>query len=255
MTEIFSSWQRIWVVSVTLMVLAGADSASAGRFVSITETATFSRGEGEVVQATAFSSFTGGPHRENALELQVGVEYGLLHRFQVGFALPNVATVWTQNEKTTKVGGTAMWGLFNLIDPESAGWGLSFAAIYGQGDDDRSGELALLAEKPLGDWIIVYNGVFGRSWARIEEFGETDAMFHGLGASYQVSGSVFLGIEAHWHMENSDGSSWETAGRHLGPNLSVETGPLWITAAAHFAFGPGDNNPEKVFQTQVGLPF
>jgi len=170
-----------------------------------------------VVQATAFSSFTGGPHRENALELQVGVEYGLLHRLQVGFALPNVATVWTQNEKTTKVGGTAMWGLFNLIDPESAGWGLSFAAIYGQGDDDRAGELVLLAEKPLGDWIIVYNGVFGRSWARVEEFGETDAMFHGLGASYQVSGSVFLGIEAHWHMENSDGSSWETTGRHLRP--------------------------------------
>lgn len=223
--------------------------------MSIAETATFAPGKGEVIQATAFSTFSGGPHREEVLDLQLWVEYGLFRGIQVGVALPNVATVWTQETKSTKVGGTAMWGLFNLIDPETAGWGLTLAALFGQGDYQRTGEVALLAEKPLGDWTVVYNGTMGRSWARIQEFGQTDWMSHRLGASCRVTGAVFLGAEGDWILENGPETSWETAGRYLGPNLSVETGPVWITAAAHFTVGPEQTIPESVFHAQVGFPF
>ena len=141
-----------------------------------------------MIQASAFSTFSSGPCREEALDFQLGVEYGLFRGIQVGFALPSVATVWTQETKSTSVGGTAMWGLFNLIDPEAVGWGLTLAALYGQSEDTRTGELALLAEKFLGSWTVVYNGTVGRSWARIQEFGETDGMSHRLGASYQMTG-------------------------------------------------------------------
>jgi hypothetical protein len=237
------------------MTLCWAGSASAGRFVNISETATFPKGEGEVVQASAFSTWKDQSCRKEALDLQVGVEYGLFQRFQVGFALPQVATVWSQEGQFTEVGGTTMWGLFNFVDPEAQGWGLSLAAIVGENPNDRGGELALLAEKPLGDWIVVYNGIVGRTWARIVEFGKTDAMSHRLGASFQATGSLYLGVEADWVLVNDGGSSWETAGRYVGPNLSVETGPLWITAAAHFAFGPGEIIPEQVYQAHVGLPF
>jgi hypothetical protein len=112
-----------------------------------------------------------------------------------------------------------------------------------------------LAEKPLGDWIVVYNGRVGRSWARIAEFGNTDAMSHSLGISFQATGSLFVGVEGDWILEKAEDTSWEPAGRYLGPNLSVEASPVWITAAAHFAFGPGDIIPEQVYQAQVGLPF
>lgn len=249
------SFLRNCSISAVLVLLIAVEPALAGRFVSIVETATFSPGEGELIQATAFSTFSSGTHREEALDLQLGVEYGLLRGIQVGFALPNVATVWTQETKSTKVGGTAMWGLFNLIDPETVGWGLTLAAIYGQGDDARTGELAFLAEKPLGSWTVVYNGTVGRSWARIQEFGQTDGMSHRLGASYQATGSVYLGAEGDWILESGPETSWETVGRYLGPNISMETGPLWITAAAHFAVGPGEIIPETVFHAQVGFPF
>lgn len=249
------SFLRNGSISVVLILLVAVEPALAGRFVSIVETATFAPGEGELIQASTFSTFSGGPCREEALDLQLGVEYGLLHGIQVGFALPNVATVWTQETKSTKVGGTAMWGLFNLINPEAVGWGLTLAAIYGQSDDARTGELALLAEKPLGNWTVVYNGTVGRSWARIQEFGETDGMSHRLGTSYQMTGAVYLGIEGDWILENGPETSWETAGRYLGPNVSVEAGPLWITAAAHFAVGSEEIIPETVFHAQVGFPF
>lgn len=238
-----------------LVSLLLAGPALAGRFVNIAETATFPKGEGEVVQATAFSICTGGSCPDEVLEMQIGAEYGLFNHFQLGFALPNVATVWGEDQKTTTIDGTSLWGLYNLIDPETTGWGLSLAAIYGQGDDFQTGELALLAEKPFGDWILVYNGIVGRSWARIEELGHGDAMSHSLGASYQMTGSIYLGVESDWFLDNDPETGWESAGQYLGPNISVEAGPLWVTAGAHFAFGPGDIIPERVFQAHIGFPF
>ncbi len=238
-----------------LVVLFSCGPATAGRFINLTETATFSRGEGEVVQATAFSTGCDRASLDYALEFQIGVEYGLLDRLQVGFALPNVATSWTRDQRTTEVGGTNLWGLYNFVDLEEKGWGLSCAAIFGESPIDRRGELALLVEKPLGDWIVVYNGTVGRSWARISEFGASEAMTHSLGTSYQATNSLYLGLEGDWYLEHVAGSPWETAGRYLGPNLSVEAGRLWITAAAHFAVGPGSFIPNQVFQVQVGLPF
>ena len=223
--------------------------------MNLAETATFPRGEGEVVQVTAFGTCINPSCQMDALEFQVGVEYGLIDRLQVGFALPNVVTSWTADHQTTEVGGTALWGLYNFVDPETKGWGLSFAAIAGESPSDRRGELALIIEKPIGDCIVVYNGSVGRSWARVDEFGTSEGMTHSLGMSYQATGSIYLGLEGDWHLDHSDGSRWETVGRHLGPNISMETGPLWITAAAHFAVGSDDFNPEQVFQTHVGLPF
>ena len=250
-----SSFLRNCLISNVLVLLFATDSCLAGRFVSIIETATFPQGEGEVIQATTFSSISSGPVREDVLDLQLGVDYGLFHGVQVGFALPSVATVWTEDTKSTNVGSTVGWGLFNLIDPEAVGWGLTLAALYGQGDEDRTGQLALLAEKPLGNWTVVYNGTVGRSWARNQEFGQTDGMSHRLGASYQATGTVFLGVEGDWILENGPETSWETVGKYLGPNLSVETGPLWITAAAHIAVDSRDITPDTVFHAQVGFPF
>ena len=238
-----------------LLVLFICGPASAGRFVNLAETATFPRGEGEVVQVTAFSTCNNQSCQVDALEFQVGVEYGLVDRLQVGFALPNVVTSWTEDHQTTEVGGTALWGLFNFVDPDQKGWGLSLAAIAGESPFDRRAELALIAEKPLGDWIVVYNGSVGRSWARIDAIGTSEGMTHSLGMSYQLTDTIYLGLEGDLHFDHSDGSRWETVGRHLGPNISVETGPLWITAAAHFAVGPNDFNPKQIFQTHVGLPF
>ena len=244
---------------VGLVLLSFGNPAFAGRFVNLAETATFPRGEGELVQVTAFSTCNGSSCRTDALEFQVGVEYGLIDRLQVGFALPNVVTSWTGDHQTTEVGGTALWGLFNFVDPAEKGWGLSLAAIAGESPVDRRGEMVLVVEKPLetliGDWIVVYNGSVGRSWARIDEFGTSEGMTHSLGISYQATNSFFIGLEGDWHLDHADGSRWETVGRHLGPNLSVEAGPLWITAAAHFALGSDDFVPSQVFQTHVGLPF
>lgn len=107
--------------------------------------------------------------------------------------------------------------------------------------------MALISEKPFGNWIVVYNGSMGRSWAWVNEFGTSEGMTHSLGMSYQLTDSIFLGLEGDWHFDHSDGSRWETVGRHMGPNILVETGPLWITAAAHFAVGSDGFNPEQVF--------
>jgi len=153
----------------SLVVLLFCGPASPGRFVNLAETATFPRGEGEVVQVTTFSTCNNLSCQVDALEFQVGVEYGLVDHLQVGFALPNVVTSWTED--------------------------------------------------------------------------------------YQATDSIYLGLEGDWHLDHSDGSRWNTVGRHLGPNISVDTGPIWITAAAHFPVGSGGFNPEQIFQTHVGLPF
>jgi hypothetical protein len=240
-------------VIIALTAIFGAYNATAGRFINLVETAALPTGEGEVVQAAAFSTCSGMPCRSDVLEFQMGVEYGLFNRFHVGFALPNVATSWTHEAISTEVGGTSFWGLYNFIDSGDKGWGLSGAVVFTEGPHTRSGEAALLFEKPVGSWVLVYNGVAGRSWAHLEEFGVSDGMSHSLGTSYEVTPTFFLGLEADWYLANNQG--WESAGRYMGPNLSVDMGQLWITASAQFAIGPEEVIPNQVLQTQIGLPF
>lgn len=241
-----------WFLS-GLLILCLCGPAWAGRFVNLVETATFPRSEGEVVQATAFSTCSKHSAHSDVLEFQAGVEYGLLTRFQIGFAFPSVAINWADDTKSTQVGGTAFWGLYNFVDPAAKGWGLTGAILVAEDAENRAGEFALLAEKQMGPWVVVYNGVAGRSWARIREFGSTDSMAHSLGVSCQVSNSIFLGLEGDQHLTHGDG--WESSGRYLGPNLSVDTGRLWMTAAAQFAVDPGEFIPNQLFQAQIGLPF
>lgn len=236
-----------------LLILVLPTTAMAGRFVNLTETAAFPRSEGEVVQAAAFSTCSGRPCRDDILEFQAGIEYGLLPRFQVGFALPSVAVSWSDESQSTRVGGTSFWGLYNFIDPEEKGWGLSGAILLAEDSGERMGEAALLAEKQLGPWVAVYNGVAGRAWARVPADGSADSMAHSLGASYQATGSLFLGLEGNLYLTRDDG--WKNAGRYLGPNISLDTGRLWITASAQFTVGPGEIIPDQVIQAQVGLPF
>jgi len=247
------SGMSLLLVAIVLTAISWVTSASAGRFINLVETAALPAGTGEVVQAAAFSTCSGLPCRSDVLEIQTGVEYGLFNRFHVGFALPNVATSWTHEATSTVVGGTAFWGLYNFIDPEDKDWGLSGAAIFTEGPHTRSGEFALLLEKPVGSWVLVYNGVAGRSWSHLAEFGVSDGLAHSLGASYEITTTFFLGLEADWYLAKNQG--WESEGRYMGPNLSVDTGRLWITASAQFAIGAEEVIPDQVFQTQVGLPF
>lgn len=241
------------VVVFALCVCCGP--ALAGRFVNLTETAVFPQGEGEVVQATAFSACRGPGHSIDTIEFQAGVEYGLINRLQVGFALPALIATRDQATRTTAVDGTALWGLYNFIDPVTQGWGFAAAALYGGAADTQTGELALLVEKPFDRWLLVYNGILGRSWARISALDDTNFMTHHLGASWHAARGLYFGVETDWLLEQTPDTGWETAERYLGPNLSFETGPLWITAAAHFEIEGGDFTPDQVYRAQVGLPF
>jgi len=110
----FSPMEKITPYIACLVALFFCSPASAGRFVNLAETATFPRGEGEVVQVTAFSTCNNPSCQVDALEFQVGVEYGLVDRLQVGFALPNVVTSWAGDHQTTEVGGTAR-GVFTIL--------------------------------------------------------------------------------------------------------------------------------------------
>ena len=114
-------------------------------------------------------------------------------------------------------------------------------------------ELQIILAKFLASWVLVYNGMVGRSWSRLDDSGFSDGMSHRLGASFEFSPSLFIGLEGDWYLEHARG--WDTVGRFVGPNLSVDAGRLWITASARFAFGSAEATPGQVFQAQVGWPF
>jgi hypothetical protein len=240
---------------VALFFLMNASSGLAGPFLNISESVPLDFAQIEVVQGIAGTGHNPGSDEQWALEYQAGVDIGIGRGIQIGIGLPGVRTCRNPDGIESEAGDLAAWGLFNLMDAESAPWGLALGLTGSRAEQGGCGGAELILEKPFGPWTWVGNTGAGREWTGSDVDSEIDQLILRQGLTRQLGDhlSAALEYESAWNRQQPGG--FETARQCTGPTVAFDGGGYWLTAGLLVDILRNDHSPGYLFQMQIGLVF
>jgi len=239
------------------ILLAGLSLAPANerRFTYAYESTTPPKGLIEVEQWFTFKDYDD----QQRYEFRTEVEYSFTDRFQLALYLSDWRYTDSETGKDKAEWRTAgIEGVYSLTDPNKD---LIGSAIYGEvllGPEKFALEGKLLLQKNFGPLALVYNFILEAEWEgeSLRHLDERVGVIENvLGASYQISPSLFIGAEALHEVEFED---WSEAGDHVfyaGPNVSFRNRNFFATATALFQMGDVAGEPDTQVRLILGMDF
>jgi hypothetical protein len=176
---------------------------------------------------------TNDPARADQLDFRHELEIGVTNKFQVSVYL---ADWFYQNESEHSGFGysdSAIELIYNLTNPVLDPVGLS---IYGEikaGDRLVELESKLIAQKNFGPLILAYNATLEAVWEGSDLEQRQGELSQALGASYEISPRLSVGVELLHEFVFPGWRDAETI-RNLfvGPNVSYRRGNWFVTVTA-----------------------
>jgi hypothetical protein len=182
------------------------------------------------------------------------LEYGVTDKFQASLYLAD----WFYERDLEHSGfvysDTAIELIYNLTNPVVDPVGLS---IYGElraGDRLVELESKLIAQKNFGPLILLYNATLESVWEG-NDLSEREGEFQqALGASYEISPRISIGIELLHEFVFPD---WRDAKKirnvFIGPNASYRRGNWFVTVTALAQATDTDDEPDFQVRTIFGI--
>ena len=173
------------------------------------------------------------PERADTVEFRNELEYGVTDRFQASLYFAD----WFYEHNPEHSGWTysdvAVELIYNLSNPVDDPVGLSLYQEYKGGYHLFEWESKVIAQKNLGRWILAYNATLEAVWEG-EGLEEREGEFsQAVGASYEISPRISVGVELLHEMVFPDWHDRETI-RNLfvGPNVSYRRSNWFVTVTA-----------------------
>ncbi|MCB1184377.1 hypothetical protein KDM41_13165 [bacterium] len=243
------------VVILTAVAVFCGGPAHAGRFMTIVEAETFAPGEGELVQAGSLTRLEDGTATQSEGSWQIGLEYGLLPRLQVGLALPAWTVVSGEQGTETDFDGTALWGVWNLVPPADGSLGLSLAASVSRCAAETSGEYGLVLERSGGALALVANLSFAHCHPHDPGQESGDHLLARGGVSRDLGHGFALALEGEWLADRFGSLGYRAESFNWGPALLWEGGRAWVLGGALLDPDPLAEQRGAAWQVQAGVPF
>lgn len=173
------------------------------------------------------------PERFDQVDFRHELEYGVTDKFQASIYL----TDWFYESDPEHSGftysDTAIELIYNLTKPVVDPVGLS---IYGQlraGDRLIELESKLIAQKNFGPLILAYNATVESLWKGNDLSEHEGELQQALGASYEISPRISVGIELLHEFVFPDWRDEEKIRNvFIGPNASYRHGNWFVTVTA-----------------------
>jgi hypothetical protein len=182
------------------------------------------------------------------------LEYGVTDSFQASIYLADWLYRNDREHSGFAYSDTAIELLYNLTNPVVDPLGLS---IYGElkvGDRLVELESKLIAQKNFGPLILAYNGTLESVWEgnglaeRESEFGQA------LGASYEISPRVSVGLELlHEFVFPEWGDEEKIRNFFVGPNVSYRRQNWFVTLTALVQMTDTESEPDFQLRTIFGI--
>src|SRR5256714_7847568 len=154
----------------------------------------------------------------NEVFIREELEIGISDRFQLGI----YPLDWSHDsDRGFEYNGGAVELIYNLSNPVIDPVGISLYEEIAAGRRHFESESKLIAQKNLGRWILDYNATLEAEWEdrHLEE--ETGEFQQALGASYEISPRLSVGLEFLHEFVFSDWRDTEkTRNVFVGPNVS-----------------------------------
>ena len=245
---------RVSLFLLSMALLPGPDCfAGVRHFTYLYEAPTSAPGSIELENWLTWRR-TNDPERVDQLDFRHELEFGVTDKFQVSVYLADWFYRNDQAGSGFSYSDSAIELIYNLTNPVVDLVGLS---IYGEiraGDQVVELESKLIAQKNFGPLILAYNATLEAVWEGSDLEQREGEFSQALGASYEVSPRVSVGVEL---LHEFVFPEWRDRGRirnfFIGPNISIRSGRWFVTTTALAQATDTEDEPEVQVRTIFGI--
>ena len=189
----------------------------------------------------------------NDVFMREELEIGITDRFQLGI----YPLDWSHRSNDgLHYDGGAVEAIYNLSNPVIDPVGISLYQEIAAGRRHFESESKLIAQKNFGRWILDYNATLEAEWEdrHLEE--ETGEFQQALGASYEISPRLSVGVEFLHEFVFPDWRDDEKIRNvFIGPNVSYRRNQWFVTATALAQATDTEDEPNFQLRTIFGVGF
>ena len=189
----------------------------------------------------------------NEVFIREELEIGITDRFQLGI----YPLDWSHDSDCGfEYGGGAVELIYNLTNPVIDPIGISLYEEISIARQHFESESKLIAQKNFGRWILDYNATLEAEWEdrHLEE--ETGEFQQALGASYEISPRLSVGLEFLHEFIFPDWRDTEKIRNvFVGPNVSYRRNQWFVTVTALAQATDTPDEPNFQLRTIFGIGF
>jgi len=245
---------RVSLFLLLMVVLPGPDCfAGVRHFTYLYEAPTSAPGSIELENWLTWRR-TNDPERVDQLDFRHELEFGVTDRLQVSVYLADWFYKSDQAGSGFSYSDSAIELIYNLTNPVVDLVGLS---IYGEiraGDRLVELESKVIAQKNFGPLILAYNATLEALWEDSDLAKREGEFSQALGASYEISPRISVGVEFLHEFVFPEWRDAETI-RNLfvGPNVSYRRGNWFVTVTALAQATDTTDEPDFQVRTVFGV--
>jgi hypothetical protein len=173
----------------------------------------------------------GSDPRFDQVDFRHEFEFGVTDRLQLSVYV----TDWnyhSPDQEGFTLSDAALEAIYNLSNPVIDPVGLSIYQEVRAGDRLVEWESKLIAQKNYGRWIFAYNATLEAVWEGDDLDDREGEFTQALGASYEISPRLSVGVELLHEFVFPDWKDDETIRNvFVGPNVSYRRGNWFVTTA------------------------
>src|SRR5437588_9492885 len=181
------------------------------------------------------------------------LEIGITERFQLGI----YPLDWSHHsDGGLEYDGGAVEAIYNLSNPVIDPVGISLYKEIRAARQHFESESKLLAQKNFGRWILDYNATLEAEWEDRHLAEETGEFQQALGASYEISPRLSVGLEFLHEFVFPDWRDTEKIRNlFIGPNVSYRRHEWFVTVTALAQATDTSGEPDFQLRTIFGVGF
>jgi hypothetical protein len=189
----------------------------------------------------------------NEVFIREELEIGITEHFQLGI----YPLDWSHHtDEGFQYDGGAVELIYNLSNPVVDPIGISLYEEISAARQHFESESKLIAQKNFGRWIVDYNATLEAEW---EEHGlqeQNGELQQALGASYEISQRLSVGVEFLHEFVLPDWRDNEKIRNvFVGPNISYRRNQWFVTATALAQATDTSDEPNFQLRTIFGVGF
>jgi len=187
----------------------------------------------------------------NDVFIREELEIGITDRFQLGI----YPLDWSHHtDEGFQYNGGAVELIYNLSNPVVDPVGISLYQELSVARQHFESESKLIAQKNFGRWILDYNATLEAGWEEQGLKKQNGELQQALGASYEISPRLSVGVEFLHEFVFPDWRD-EITNVFAGPNVSYRRQQWFVTASALAQATNTSDEPDLQLRTIFGLGF
>lgn len=197
---------------------------------------------------------TSNPERADELAFRHEIEIGVTDRLQASIYFTDWSYQSDARQSNVCYSDSALELIYNLSSPVLDPIGLSLYQEIKGGDQLIEWESKLIAQKNLGPLILAYNATLEAVWEGpgLEE--REGEFVQAIGASYEITPSVSVGLEFLHEFVFPEWRANEKAENvFIGPNVAYRRGNWFVTVTALAQATSTADEPDFQLRTIFGI--